>query len=53
MQKKSSTKTQLDEFTTKFEKDFSLVSHISTSTSIRTAQFFDIGACFHMIEVWK
>jgi hypothetical protein len=50
MQTTTSTETQLDEFATKFEKDFSLVSFLSTSTTMRSAWFLDNGASHHMTE---
>jgi hypothetical protein len=37
MQIVASSKMQLDEFAVKFEKDFSLVSFLSTNTTIRGA----------------
>jgi hypothetical protein len=43
-----STKTQVDEFATKFEKDLSLVSYLSTSTTTMSAWFLDSGASRHM-----
>jgi hypothetical protein len=50
MQTTTSTETQLDEFATKFEKDFSLVSCLSTSTNTRSAWYLDNGASHHMTE---
>jgi hypothetical protein len=44
----TSTKTQMDEFVAKFEKDFSLVSCFSTSTVSRSAWYVDSGASSHM-----
>jgi hypothetical protein len=46
----TSTETQLDEFATKFEKDFSLVSCLSTNTNTRSAWYLDSGASHHMTE---
>jgi hypothetical protein len=46
----TSTETQLDEFATKFEKDFSLVSCLSTNTNTRSAWYLDNGASHHMTE---
>jgi hypothetical protein len=46
----TSTETQLDEFATKFEKDYSLVSFLSTNTTMRSAWFLDNGASRHMTE---
>jgi hypothetical protein len=52
MQIVASTKMQLDEFTVKFEKDFSLVSFLSTSTTTRGAWYLENSASHHMIEAW-
>jgi hypothetical protein len=41
---------QLDEFETKFEKDFSLVSYRSTNTVMRSAWFLDNGESHHMTK---
>jgi hypothetical protein len=41
---------QLDEFAVKFEKDYSLISFLSTSTTTWSAWFLDSGASRHMIE---
>ena len=46
--KTTSTKTQVDDFATKFEKFYSLVSFLSTSTSMRSAWLLDIGVSHHM-----
>jgi hypothetical protein len=40
--------TQMNEFATKFEKDFSLVSHLSNSTIPRNVWYLDSGASQHM-----
>jgi hypothetical protein len=50
MQTTTSTETQLDEFATKFEKDYSMISFLSTSTTMRSAWFLDSGASRHMTE---
>jgi hypothetical protein len=50
MQTTTSTETQLDEFATKFEKDYSMISFLSTSTTTRSAWFLDSGASRHMTE---
>jgi hypothetical protein len=49
-QKTTSTKMQLDEFAVNFEKDFSLVSCLSTSTTTRSVWFLDNVASLHMTE---
>jgi hypothetical protein len=41
---------QLDEFVANFEKDYSLVSCLSTSTTTRSVWFLYSGAYCHMIE---
>jgi hypothetical protein len=46
----TSTKTWLDEFAMNFEKDFSLVSYLSTSTATRSVWCLDNGASHHMTE---
>jgi len=46
----TSTETELEEFAAKFEKDYSVVSCISTSTIVRSAWLLDSGASRHMIE---
>jgi hypothetical protein len=46
----TSAETQLDEFATKFEKDYSMVSCLSTSTTMRSSWFLDSGASRHMTE---
>jgi hypothetical protein len=48
--KTTSTKTQVDDFATKFEKFYSLVSFLSTSTSMRSAWLLDIGASHHITK---
>jgi hypothetical protein len=53
MQTTTPTKMLLDEFTTKFEKDLSLVSFLSTNTYTRSAWFLDIGASRHMTKAWE
>jgi hypothetical protein len=50
MQTTTSTETQLDEFATRFEKDYSMISCLSTRTTMRNAWFLDSGASHHMIE---
>jgi hypothetical protein len=47
----TTTKTQLSELATKFERDFSLVSCISTSIIARSAWYLDSGASRHMTKV--
>jgi hypothetical protein len=49
----ASLETQLDEFAAKFEKDFSLVSYLSTSTTTRSVWYLDNGASHHMTESWE
>jgi hypothetical protein len=49
----TSAKTQLDEFAVKFEKDFSLVYCLSTSTSTRSVWYLDSGASRYMTEAWE
>jgi hypothetical protein len=44
---------QVDEFVVNFEKDFSPVSFLSTSTSTKTAWYLDSGASLHMTEAWE
>jgi hypothetical protein len=46
----TSLETQLDEFATKFEKEFSMLSCPSTDTNSRSAWYLDNGASNHMIE---
>jgi hypothetical protein len=46
----TSTETQLDEFAAKFEKEFTLVSCLSTNTVTRSAWYLDNGASRHMTE---
>jgi hypothetical protein len=46
----TSTKMQLDEFASKFEKDYSMVSFLYTRTTPRSAWFLDNGAYRHMTE---
>jgi hypothetical protein len=41
---------QLDEFAVKFEKDSSLVSCLSTSTTTRSVWYLDSGASRHMTK---
>jgi len=50
MQTTTSIETQLDEFAVKFEKDFSLVSCLSTNTNTRIAWYLDSGAFHHMTK---
>jgi hypothetical protein len=40
----------LDEFATKFEKEFPLVSYLSTRIVIRSAWYLDNGASCHMTK---
>jgi hypothetical protein len=44
----TSTETQMSEFASKFEKDFLMVSCLSTSTVPRNAWYVDNGASRHM-----
>jgi transposase InsO family protein len=46
----TTTETQLSELATKFERDFSLVSCLSTNTIARSAWYLDSGASRHMTE---
>jgi hypothetical protein len=46
----ASPEMHLDEFEMMFEKDYSLFSFLSTSTTTRSAWFLDIGASRHMTE---
>jgi hypothetical protein len=46
----ASIEMQLDEFATKFEKDYSMIYFLSTSTIARSTWFLDNGASHHMIE---
>jgi hypothetical protein len=50
MQTIASTKTQLDDFAAKFEKDYLLVSFLTTNTATRSAWILDSNASRHMIE---
>jgi hypothetical protein len=47
-QKTTSIETHLDEFATKFEKEFSMFSCLSTNTNSRSAWYLDSGASHHM-----
>ena len=49
-QQVATAETQLSEFATKFENDFSLVACLSTSTIVRSAWYLDSGASCHMAE---
>jgi hypothetical protein len=49
----TSAETQLDEFVVKFERDFSLVSFLSTNTVTRSVWYLDNGASRHMTEAWE
>jgi hypothetical protein len=49
MQKEASLEKQLDEVVVNFEKDFSLVSFLSTITTTKSVWHFDNGASHHMI----
>jgi hypothetical protein len=49
----TSTETQLDEFVVKFEKEFTLVSCLSTNTVTRSVWYLDNGASRHMTEAWE
>jgi hypothetical protein len=53
MQTTTSIEMQLDEFATIFEKDLSLVSFLSTSTTTRSAWYLESGASFHMTKARK
>jgi hypothetical protein len=53
MQTTTSTEMQLDEFAVKFEKDFSLVSFLSTNTTTKNAWYLDTGAYRHMKKSWE
>jgi hypothetical protein len=44
----ASTETQLDDFATKFEKELSMFSYLSTITNSRSAWYLDYGASHHM-----
>jgi hypothetical protein len=44
----ASAETQINEFASKFDKDFSMVSCLSTSTIMRNAWYVDSGASRHM-----
>jgi hypothetical protein len=46
----TSMEIQIDDFATKFEKELSLVSCLSTSTNSKSAWYLDNGASNHMIE---
>jgi hypothetical protein len=46
-------KMHLDEIVGKFEKDYSLVSFLSTNTTMRSTWFLDSGASHHMTEAWE
>jgi hypothetical protein len=50
MQTTTSIEMQLDEFAAKFEKDYSMISCLSTRTAARSAWFLDSGASRHMTE---
>ena len=43
----------MNEFSAKFESDFSLVSCLSTSIVARSAWYLDSGASPHMTEAWE
>jgi hypothetical protein len=43
----------MDEFAAKFEKDFSLVSCLSTNAIKRSAWYLDSGASQHITEAWE
>ena len=49
----TSTETKVNEFAAKFEKDFSLVSYLSTSTIPRNVWYVDSGASRHMTSTWQ
>jgi hypothetical protein len=53
MHKTTLIDTRLDEFATKFEKDYSLVSCLSTNTTTRSAWFLDNSASRHMTKAWE
>jgi hypothetical protein len=42
------SRSHLDEFETKFEKDYSLVSFLYTSKTTRSVWYLDSGASLHM-----
>lgn len=44
----TSTKTQMNDFASKFEKDFSMASFLSSSTNSRNAWYVDSGASQNM-----
>jgi hypothetical protein len=44
------TNTQLDEFAVKFEKEFSLVSYLSTRMIKGSVWYLDSGGYHHMTE---
>jgi hypothetical protein len=48
-----STKTQLDEFVVMHDKEFSLVSYLSTSTIRGSAWYLENGASHHMTKSWE
>jgi hypothetical protein len=52
MQTTTSVEMQLDEFTANFEKDFSLVSFLSTNIATRSACSWNSGASRHILEEW-
>jgi hypothetical protein len=43
----------MSEFASKFEKDFSMVSFLSTSMVLRNAWYVDSGASRHMTSAWE
>jgi hypothetical protein len=46
----TSVEMQLDDFATKFENDYSMISCLLTRKTMRSAWFLDSGAYHHMIE---
>jgi hypothetical protein len=49
----ASAETQVNEFVAKFEKDFSMVSCLSTNTVSRNVWYVDSGASHHMASTWQ
>jgi hypothetical protein len=49
----TSKETQLDEYATKLEKDFSLVSFLSTNKTTRSVWFLVSCSYIHIPKAWE